>query len=299
MWRHDRQYPHDLRRAVIGVRAAVGRAVVVLTRLHRRPRPPATSRRFAPSSAHRRRPAGPPVASRGLRVPRRRTSRHRRATASGCPPTRVRRRRPARSSVTLQHLAGRIPMTLNQAKAPCTVQSFAVPGAAGLLRQHAVPPAHRGRLAEGVAVRRPDRHGTGGPGYTIPDENPTGLTPAPGGRRARDSIRRGRSRWPTPAKPHSGGSQFFLVYADSELPPTYAVFGTVSGGRPDHVGQDRGGRHARRRTASTDGRPACRSPSRRDGTAVTCWAARAAQHVRSGSRRLGRRRRRLRRCARP
>jgi cyclophilin family peptidyl-prolyl cis-trans isomerase len=29
-------------------------------------------------------------------------------------------------------------------------------------------------------------------------------------------------------QPHSGGSQFFLVYRDSHLPPSYAVFGTVS-----------------------------------------------------------------------
>ena len=28
-------------------------------------------------------------------------------------------------------------------------------------------------------------------------------------------------------QPHSGGSQFFLVYWDSQLPPAYAVFGTV------------------------------------------------------------------------
>jgi peptidyl-prolyl cis-trans isomerase B (cyclophilin B) len=29
-------------------------------------------------------------------------------------------------------------------------------------------------------------------------------------------------------QPHSGGSQFFLVYGDSALPPTYAIFGTVA-----------------------------------------------------------------------
>src|SRR2546430_1306273 len=31
----------------------------------------------------------------------------------------------------------------------------------------------------------------------------------------------------TPGQPHSGGSQFFIVYADSTLPPAYAVFGTI------------------------------------------------------------------------
>ena len=29
------------------------------------------------------------------------------------------------------------------------------------------------------------------------------------------------------AQPNSGGSQFFLVYADSTLPPDYTVFGTI------------------------------------------------------------------------
>ena len=29
------------------------------------------------------------------------------------------------------------------------------------------------------------------------------------------------------AEPDSGGSQFFLVYADSQLPPDYTVFGTI------------------------------------------------------------------------
>ena len=29
------------------------------------------------------------------------------------------------------------------------------------------------------------------------------------------------------AQPNSGGSQFFLVYADSTLPPEYTVFGTI------------------------------------------------------------------------
>ena len=28
-------------------------------------------------------------------------------------------------------------------------------------------------------------------------------------------------------RPDSGGSQFFLVYADSTLPPDYTVFGTI------------------------------------------------------------------------
>jgi len=29
-------------------------------------------------------------------------------------------------------------------------------------------------------------------------------------------------------QPHSGGSQFFVVYKDTPLPPNYTVFGTIS-----------------------------------------------------------------------
>jgi peptidyl-prolyl cis-trans isomerase B (cyclophilin B) len=29
-------------------------------------------------------------------------------------------------------------------------------------------------------------------------------------------------------QPNSGGSQFFLVYKDSQLPPDYTVFGTIT-----------------------------------------------------------------------
>jgi cyclophilin family peptidyl-prolyl cis-trans isomerase len=32
------------------------------------------------------------------------------------------------------------------------------------------------------------------------------------------------------AGPDTNGSQFFLVYADSTLPPSYTVFGTITGG---------------------------------------------------------------------
>ena len=35
-----------------------------------------------------------------------------------------------------------------------------------------------------------------------------------------------RSRWPTPGL-GTNGSQFFLVYKDSVLPPTYTVFGRI------------------------------------------------------------------------
>lgn len=68
-----------------------------------------------------------------------------------------------------------------------------------------------------------DRTGTGeaGPGYTVPDENlpKAGADNYPAGTVAM-------------AEPPGGdaGSQFFLVYRDSTLPPDYTVLGTVTDG---------------------------------------------------------------------
>ena len=57
---------------------------------------------------------------------------------------------------------------------------------------------------------------SGGPGYTIPDEV-DGSETYPAGTIAMAK---------TPM-PNSGGSQFFLVYDETPLPPDYTVFGTI------------------------------------------------------------------------
>jgi peptidyl-prolyl cis-trans isomerase B (cyclophilin B) len=68
-----------------------------------------------------------------------------------------------------------------------------------------------------------DRTGTGeaGPGYTVPDEN---LPKAGEGNYPAGTL--------AMAEPPGGdaGSQFFLVYRDSTLPPDYTVLGTVTSG---------------------------------------------------------------------
>jgi peptidyl-prolyl cis-trans isomerase B (cyclophilin B) len=72
----------------------------------------------------------------------------------------------------------------------------------------------------------PTGTGTGGPGYTIADEPPTDLAPAATGG-GTVIYPRGTVAMAKTAAPNSGGSQFFLVYADSTLPPQYTVFGTI------------------------------------------------------------------------
>lgn len=80
---------------------------------------------------------------------------------------------------------------------------------------------------EGIYVLQcgdPKGDGTGGPGYTVPDENlPTngadGTASYPAGTVAMAN-----------AGPDTGGSQFFLVYQDTALPGDYTVWGTVTSG---------------------------------------------------------------------
>jgi peptidyl-prolyl cis-trans isomerase B (cyclophilin B) len=70
----------------------------------------------------------------------------------------------------------------------------------------------------------PAGNGTGGPGYSLPDENlppinDKGVAVYPRGTVAMAN-----------AGPGTGGSQFFIVYRDSPLPPNYTVWGQVSRG---------------------------------------------------------------------
>lgn len=77
---------------------------------------------------------------------------------------------------------------------------------------------------EGIFVLQcgdPAGNGTGGPGYTVPDENlPAGdANNYPAGTVAMAN-----------AGPGTAGSQFFIVYADTTLPPAYTIWGEVTQG---------------------------------------------------------------------
>ena len=121
-------------------------------------------------------------------------------------------------SVALATSAGPIGLTLNRAEAPCTVNSFAGLAGQGYFDGTG---CHRLTTGEGLKVLQcgdPTGTGTGGPGYTIPDEAPTTLASAPSGQ-GTVIYPRGSVAMAKTAQPNSGGSQFFLVYADSTLPP--------------------------------------------------------------------------------
>lgn len=67
----------------------------------------------------------------------------------------------------------------------------------------------------------PTASGTGGPGYTVPDEN----LPA----KEKDNYPAGTVAMAN-GGPGTAGSQFFIVYKDTTLPPSYTIWGTVSSG---------------------------------------------------------------------
>jgi len=119
--------------------------------------------------------------------------------------------------VTLQTSAGAITLTLDRALAPCTVNSFVSLAQQGYFTD---TPCHRLTTAPGLQVLQcgdPTGSGSGGPGYTIPDEIFPEL-----------AYGRGILAMANTGQPNSGGSQFFMVYGDGQLPPSYTAFGVIS-----------------------------------------------------------------------
>ncbi|MET8181881.1 peptidylprolyl isomerase [Streptomyces sp. NPDC005336] len=129
-------------------------------------------------------------------------------------------------TMKLETTCGDIPIDLKAAKAPHTVNSFEFLAGKGYFDH---TKCHR-LTAQGIYVLQcgdPQGTGQGGPGYTLPDENlkdpslkgnvyPAGTVAMANQYNAQ--AKQGRN---------TGGSQFFLVYQDSQLPPDYTPFGTV------------------------------------------------------------------------
>lgn len=121
-----------------------------------------------------------------------------------------------RVAVTLALTTGKVPVVLDADAAPCTVGSFVSLADQGYFDG---TKCHR-LTTQGIFVLQcgdPLATGMGGPGYTIPDEL-TGSEAYPAGTLAMANA----------GAPHTGGSQFFIVYADTGLPPSYTVFGRLT-----------------------------------------------------------------------
>ena len=77
-------------------------------------------------------------------------------------------------------------------------------------------------MTEGLSVLQcgdPSGTGRGGPGYVFDEENLDGAT-----------YPRGTVAMAKTAAPGSTGSQFFLVFQDTPLPPEYTPFARITGG---------------------------------------------------------------------
>ncbi|MCI3275906.1 peptidylprolyl isomerase [Streptomyces cylindrosporus] len=127
----------------------------------------------------------------------------------------------AKYTMKLATTCGDIDIALNASAAPHTVNSFDFLAGKGYFDH---TKCHR-LTTNGIYVLQcgdPTGSGSGGPGYTIPDENlkdkslKGGVYPA------------GTVAMANTGQKHTGGSQFFLVYQDSQLPASYTPFGTVS-----------------------------------------------------------------------
>jgi peptidyl-prolyl cis-trans isomerase B (cyclophilin B) len=127
----------------------------------------------------------------------------------------------AKYTMKLATTCGDIDIALKTKAAPHTVNSFDFLAAKGYFDH---TKCHR-LTTSGICVLQcgdPTGAGSGGPGYTIPDENlkdtslKGGIYPA------------GTIAMANTGQAHTGGSQFFLVYKNSTLPASYTPFGTIS-----------------------------------------------------------------------
>jgi peptidyl-prolyl cis-trans isomerase B (cyclophilin B) len=124
--------------------------------------------------------------------------------------------------VTLKTNAGDIAITMDQASTPCAVNSFVSLAEQGYFDK---TPCHR-LTTQGIFVLQcgdPTGSGMGGPGYQFDDELQGDETYAAG------TVAMAN------AGPNTNGSQFFLVYADTQLPPSYDVLGKMDQAGTDTV----------------------------------------------------------------
>jgi peptidyl-prolyl cis-trans isomerase B (cyclophilin B) len=134
---------------------------------------------------------------------------------------------PAQVSVSMATSQGNIGLLLANNESPCTVNSFASLIGQGFFND---TKCHRLTTSPDLAVLQcgdPKGDGTGGPGYQFANEYPTDQYP-PNDPKLKQPVLYPRGTLAMAnAGPDTNGSQFFLVYKDSQLPPDYTVFGKI------------------------------------------------------------------------
>lgn len=134
---------------------------------------------------------------------------------------------PATVDATIVTSGGAIGVQLDNGQAPCTVNNFVSLAQQGFYDD---TPCHRLATSTTLGILQcgdPSGDGTGGPGYRFPNEYPTNqFRLADPGLQTPMLYPRGTLAMAN-SGPGTNGSQFFVVHADSQLPPTYTVFGSV------------------------------------------------------------------------
>lgn len=129
-------------------------------------------------------------------------------------------------SVSMVTTQGNIGLMLNNGQAPCTVNSFASLASQNYFND---TPCHR-LTTSGISVLQcgdPSGQGTGGPGYQFANEYPTNQYQPDNPALQKPVVYPRGTVAMANAGPNTNGSQFFLVYQDSQLPPNYTVFGKI------------------------------------------------------------------------
>lgn len=119
-------------------------------------------------------------------------------------------------TVRLVTSCGEIDIQLNVAAAPKTTASFAA-----LVRKHFYDGLTFHRISPGFVIQGgdPTGTGTGGPGYSVVEKPPADA------KYTRGVVAMAKTQSEAPG---TSGSQFFIVTAaDAQLPPDYAVVGSV------------------------------------------------------------------------
>jgi peptidyl-prolyl cis-trans isomerase B (cyclophilin B) len=132
-------------------------------------------------------------------------------------------------TMTIDTNLGAITAKIDRSKVPCTAGSFTHLASKGFFDN---TKCHR-LVTQGLQVLQcgdpsatgngwRETDGTGGPSYNLAEENlPTDKRPP---------YPEGVIAMANSGQPGSTGSQFFIVYGDSQLDPNYTVLGTVTGG---------------------------------------------------------------------
>ncbi|HSV64977.1 MAG TPA: peptidylprolyl isomerase [Mycobacteriales bacterium] len=137
----------------------------------------------------------------------------------GLPPDPARTPTTGTEKLALATTQGAVVITLDRAKAPCAVQSL---GYLASKRFYDGSPCHRMSTSASLSMLQcgdPSGTGQGGPTYNLRQEV------AKTARYAKGVVAMANT-----GQPNSTGSQFFLIFADSQLSPDYSIVGTVTTG---------------------------------------------------------------------